>query len=333
VVVLLVVLLRDGGDGVTGGTGPSSAPSAALTDYVARVNPDSGQVMARVKAGRGPVGVVVAEGSVWVANGGDDTLSRIDPVTQRVEATIDVVAGPFAVAAGEGAVWVAGIETSLSRIDPATNHVSPFDVGIRPQSLAVGEGAVWVAYGLGSESPVVTIEQFDARTGRHVRDVRVAGLVGGGVGAAFPWAMAVAGGSLWTGGDEGNLYRIDSVTGEVVSKKALGKAISDISTAVDSVWVGSNGIPGTVFAVDSQSGRVVDTIPAGGGRVGGPWHRPLRLAADEADVWVTDAFNGTISRIVILSGQASPAVDIGEIPTGVAVGLGSVWVTVDGSSP
>jgi YVTN family beta-propeller protein len=336
VVVLLVVLLNAGGEPpATGpsGAGPSTAPSAALTDYVARVDPDSGQVMARVEAGRDPVGVVVAEGSVWVANGGDDTLSRIDPVTERVEATIDVVKGPFAVAVGEGAVWVAGIDTSLSRIDPATNDVVPFDVGVRPESLAVGEGAVWVAYGLGSESPEVRIEQFDARTGQRVREVRVPGIIGAGVGAAFRWVMAAAGGSLWTGGDEGNLYRIDSVTGEVLSKKALGKPISDISATADSVWVGSNGTPGTVFAVDGQSGKVVDTIPGGGGRVGGPWHRPLHLAADEADVWVTDAMNGTISRIVILSGQASPAVDIGEVPTGVALGLGSVWVAVDGEPP
>jgi YVTN family beta-propeller protein len=333
VVVLLVVVLNGGGGG--SGAGPSATPSAALADYVARVDPASGAVGRRVAVGKDPVGVAIAEGSAWVANGGDDTLSRIDPVAGRVTATIDVEKGPFAVVAGEGAVWVAGIETSLSRIDPATNDVVQFDVGVRPKSLGVGEGAVWIAYGLGPaiEPPQVEIGQFDARTGRHVRDIRVTGLIEPGSGADFPWAMATAAGSLWTGGDNGDLYRIDSVTGEVLSKKVLGKQITDISATADSVWVGSNGTPGTVFAVDGQSGKVVDTIPAGGGRVGGPWNRPLHLAADEADVWVTDAINGAISRIVILSGQSSPAVDIGEVPTGVALGLGSVWVTVDGQGP
>ena len=46
---------------------------------------------------------------------------------------------------------------------------------------------------------------------RDVREVRVPGIIGAGVGAAFQWAMAAAGGSLWAGGDEGNLYRVDSV--------------------------------------------------------------------------------------------------------------------------
>jgi DNA-binding beta-propeller fold protein YncE len=60
--------------------------------------------------------------------------------------------------------------------------------------------------------------------------------------------------------------------------------------------------------------------------------RPLAIAADDREVWVTDTLNGTVSRIVILSEQASAPVEVGKVPTGVAVGLGSVWVTVDGSA-
>jgi DNA-binding beta-propeller fold protein YncE len=69
------------------------------------------------------------------------------------------------------------------------------------------------------------------------------------------------------------------------------------------------------------------TIAAGGGNTDTD---PIRLVADDRDVWVTDAVNGTVSKIMILGGQVSLPTDVGKTPTGIAVGLGSVWVTVNG---
>jgi hypothetical protein len=58
----------------------------------------------------------------------------------------------------------------------------------------------------------------------------------------------------------------------------------------------------------------------------------MAVAADDRAVWVTDTVNGTVSRIVILSDAASAPVEVGKLPTDVALGLGSVWVVVDGSA-
>ena len=54
--------------------------------------------------------VLVAEGSVWVANRGDGTISRVDPATNRAIATIGGGAIPTRLTADSGAVWVATAE-------------------------------------------------------------------------------------------------------------------------------------------------------------------------------------------------------------------------------
>ena len=45
---------------------------------------------------------------------------------------------------------------------------------------------------------------------------------------------------------------------------------------------------------------------------------------------VIDAPNGTVSRIRSLNNQPDAPIHVGDTPTAVAVGLGSVWITVDG---
>jgi hypothetical protein len=47
-------------------------------------------------------------------------------------------------------------------------------------------------------------------------------------------------------------------------------------------------------------------------------------------VWVTDGVNGAISQIHEVDNRVDPPIRIGNIPTAIAAGLGSVWVIVDG---
>jgi serine/threonine-protein kinase len=331
---VLVFRERDGGTvgapSPTPGAGGTDAP-IPLVDFVARVDPATGRVTQQVKAGKDPAGVVIAEGSAWVANNGDDTVSRIDPVTVNVQATIDVVNGPFIIAAGEGGVWVAGRGSSVSEIDPATNGVNAMDVGVHPEAMTVGEGALWVAY-TGEGGTQGVIDQLDPNTGRLIHEVIIpeAGL--SGPTGARPWGMAAGAGALWAGGVPGIVYRVDPHTGTYDRFVSVGSVISAIAVQGDTVWVGAMGTPGKVFDVNPQTAAVSDPIPAGGAKIAPVFGETLHLAADDHQVWVTDAVTGAVTRIVILSGQASPAVDIGEVPTDVAIGLGSVWVTVDGSS-
>jgi YVTN family beta-propeller protein len=87
-------------------------------DTFSRVEPDRG-VTATIPVGRGPRGVAVGGGGIWVTNGLDDSVSRIDPRTDEVAETIAVGAGPTAVAVGARAVWVANNHAgTVTRIVP-----------------------------------------------------------------------------------------------------------------------------------------------------------------------------------------------------------------------
>jgi YVTN family beta-propeller protein len=102
-------------------------------------------VQAAIRVGKAPGAVLVAEGSVWVANRGDSTISRVDPATNRVIATIGVGANPTHLTSDSGAVWVATGE-GLQRIDPSSNQVVrtlPFRIG--PGDVLAADGRLWVS--------------------------------------------------------------------------------------------------------------------------------------------------------------------------------------------
>jgi YVTN family beta-propeller protein len=131
---------------------------------LARVDPQSGDVVAKVPVGNSPSSIATGLGGVWIADDVDNTVSRIDPASANaVTATVPVGQGPAAVAAGEGAVWVANAQDdTVSRIDPRTAAVTEtIPVGRHPTGIAAGGGAVWVANSLDS-----TVSRIDPETNR-----------------------------------------------------------------------------------------------------------------------------------------------------------------------
>jgi streptogramin lyase len=99
----------------------------------------------------GPAAVVVAFGSVWVANSGEATVQRFNALTfeQGPVSELTVGSTPTGLAAGAGSVWVASTRDDyVNRIDAGTvgfNSARPIPVGDGPTDVAFGEGAVWVA--------------------------------------------------------------------------------------------------------------------------------------------------------------------------------------------
>ena len=130
---------------------------------VIRVDPATNRVVARIKTGRGPIGVAFGAGSVWVANWLANTVTRIDPATGKALATIKVTAtGPEGMAFGASSLWVSNKAGSVSRIDPRTNRqVALIKVRPEPRYLAVGAGSVWVA-----DYNDASVIRADAATGR-----------------------------------------------------------------------------------------------------------------------------------------------------------------------
>jgi YVTN family beta-propeller protein len=115
---------------------------------VRRIDPGTLTAGEPIRVGRGPAGVTVADGFVWVANSRSGTVSKVDPSLRDVVASIEVGGHPGGIDAGTSAVWVANREDdTVSRIDLETGEMegTPLEVGPQPGAVAVGGDAVWVA--------------------------------------------------------------------------------------------------------------------------------------------------------------------------------------------
>ncbi len=122
--------------------------SSASVGNVRRVDLGSAEPGAPIPVGRGPAGVTVAHGLVWVANSRSGTVTRVDPsIGAVVGAPIEVGGRPGGIDAGTDAVWVASAaDGTVTRIDVESGERegSPIEVGPAPGAVAIGAGAVWV---------------------------------------------------------------------------------------------------------------------------------------------------------------------------------------------
>jgi streptogramin lyase len=123
--------------------------SSASTGNVRRIDLGSLRTDAPIPVGRGPAGVTVASGLVWVANSRGGTVSKVDPSIHAVLGDpIDVGGRPGGIDAGTSTVWVASAaEDAVTRIDLESGERdgAPIEVGSEPGAVAVGETAVWIA--------------------------------------------------------------------------------------------------------------------------------------------------------------------------------------------
>jgi len=78
-------------------------------------------------------------------------------------------------------------------------------------------------------------------------------------------------------------------------------------------------------AVDPRSGRVEVSVHVGSG--------PAGIASESGRVWVTNAADGTVTRIDAAAGHVDQTIPVRTSPAGIAAGAGAVWVanSLDGS--
>lgn len=74
-------------------------------DFVTRIDPSIG-ANRQITVGAGPTALASGAGAVWVANTKAGTVSRIDPATNKVVATIKIGNAPAGLVVAEGYVWV-----------------------------------------------------------------------------------------------------------------------------------------------------------------------------------------------------------------------------------
>ena len=166
--------------------GVGSVWTAYGESTLARIDPAQVRVLVSSFAGGVPAALVVARGSVWVANSGESTVSRFDPTTieEGPLRTISVGSRPTGIAYGADAIWVANSgDDTVTRIDPSTYSTTTIPVGSEPVAVAVGAGAVWV-----TNRADRTICRIDPATNEVIRTIEIGNA---------PAGIAVADGFVW----------------------------------------------------------------------------------------------------------------------------------------
>jgi YVTN family beta-propeller protein len=293
-----------------------------------------GPVQAAIRVGTAPSWVLVAEGSVWVANSEDGTVSRIDPATNRVTATIQVGGHLGRLTADSGAVWVfttEGLAAFLRRIDPASNRVAetlplprlPVAVG----DVLAADGFLWVSVNDG------TVRRLDPADGRVSASIPVAHK-----GVSL---LASGGGRLWAAQtDNGTVVAINprqaTVTQRFPAPSPLPShpwRITGLAVVGGVVWESTSDAGLGYVRVDSPPNTTVQ---------GWVWSRldgstsstctagrsDTLIAAGPAGMFVYRPSTRTIKRLDPATLKVMATIRLPGL-CHVAVGADAVWATAD----
>jgi streptogramin lyase len=274
------------------------------------------RVVARLATGKGPCGVAVGFGSVWVAVYDTGKLVRIDPATNRVTKRIAVARGICPLTISAGALWVASDRANvLFRVDPQRGRVvARIPVARWPAHLLGAFGSVWVS---GYESGVVTRIDPARNSVARVYDVggNPSGLaaLGGSLYLAFaragtslgrldvesgavtqiplghtaPGFLTAAAGSLWTTTQDGYALRVDPAAPAIRAFAVPGTPAEARLGPDGTIWVAEKE-HNTLTRIDPRTNRIVDVTGAGPGALG--------VAVSAGDVWVTSYAGSDVWR-------------------------------------
>jgi YVTN family beta-propeller protein len=210
---------------------------------------------------------------------------------------------------------VSVLPNSLAAIDPKTNRVvAAIPVGARPASVVFANGALWVA-NLDDDN----VSRIDPKSRRVVKAIATGTAASG---------LTAGGGAVWAIGGDGVVRQIDPTFNKVVDRIETVKvgtlltaapAAGAVAATTNAVWAVSGGFFATprLFRIDSTTKRTAPVIATGNG--------PTGIAVGLGDLWVTDGFENTVSRIDP-RGVVIATTPVGHGPSAVAVGESAVWV-------
>ena len=225
--------------------------------------------------------------------------------------------GPRWFAADDQSLWVHE-PTSLVRVDLATSAVT----GQAPLNwmeygyVATGVGSVWQTDWANN-----VLVRIDPVSGKVLASIPV---------GSAPAGVAVAAGSVWVADEHDEaVTRVDPKTNRVVATIPVGPAGTDPSAGPQIMTAGPGGVwvsvpnLGEVVRIDAATNTVGLRVP-----LDGP------VASDGSQVWIgVDGPNGLaeVIRVDPVTGEVITTVQLDtEGIGGIAVGLGSVWVTSGG---
>jgi streptogramin lyase len=271
----------------------SILPVDAGDTAIVRFDPQTDDVLATIPTPIVPSwvigggGLVVAEGSVWVAgadSSGDEIqggIVRIDPTTNDVVDTITLKEGSVAdVAVNPDGIWalISGNpgKPMVLRIDPSSYQVVatiPINGGYGRYIFAVGD-SVFAAVAQPPSGPFDsgTLVRIDPSSNQIVSTFDL---------GTYP-SVAAGDGGIWAMTD-GGLVQIDVTTGEPIGEPARASCTGDaLAVGAGGVWCFGADRDRALGRFNPQTTQV-DVAMKPGQQTGG-----IALATSPGSVWVVD---------------------------------------------
>jgi DNA-binding SARP family transcriptional activator/streptogramin lyase len=253
-----------------------------------------------------------------------NTVAVVDADRGEVIAAIPVGRGPEMIVSGTETVWVANVgERTLSRLDPETLEVTKtIGLGFEPTDLAADGNQVWVA---GGYDHVLWRVDRDGLPRLKLGFVERVGSLPPGFERG-PAGVAVGAGSVWLShGDE--VTELDPASGEIRgTTEAGGRWHPEIAVGGGWVWVGRNTSLQPASDVGLERFRV-----DGGGKV-----ELVKLVSDPSEalyeaqrLWAAVRIADTVWELDSASGQLQRTIAAGQLPLGMALDEGALWITSD----
>ena len=247
---------------------------------LARIDPDSNELVATVAVSRAPCsGLAAGFGSVWSPSCLDQRIDRVDSATNTITAQIPVGVADSegGIAAGGGAVWMMTSKNgTLSRIDPATTKiVKQIQVDSGSFAIAATTQAVWIT----STAHGVLI-RVDPHTNQVVARIQT---------GPSPRFLCTTTDSVWVlNQGDGTVTRVDAHSNQVITtiKVGDGGPGGDIAAGEGAVWVTAVNVPLT--RIDPATNKVTSQFVGPGGDA---------IRAGHGSIWLCSFFLQEMWRV------------------------------------
>jgi DNA-binding beta-propeller fold protein YncE len=225
-------------DGWDLAVGAGSVWATQFDGRLVRIDARTGGISARISARPIYFGSVVTTGGGFVWTGNDDernrsgSVSKIDPATNHVVGNLTGLGSPQSIAFGHGAVWVADHAGWLVKIDPERLKViARRRLDFGPHGVVATPHAVYVADAHGGR-----LLQADPETAKVKRIVELSpGPISPVVGAGWIWSSSA---EAWGGTTKDDrVLRIDPRSLRIVQVLHLGGNVPSVGFGFGSVWV------------------------------------------------------------------------------------------------
>jgi streptogramin lyase len=172
-------------------------------------------------------------------------------------------------------------------------------------NVASGSGAVWVV----TEAALFRVHPATDEPTLLERTVEPP--------ASVHADVAIGEGHVWVGTADGRLLRLEPRTGERTWRSGLDP-IESVTVGHGAVWT-IDALSSSVTRLDPGSMTELDMSPPISGGVDA-------LVSGQRYVWVLSRNVGSLTQVNATTNTAEQTIQVGEAPTSLAVGLGSVWV-------